>query len=665
MTRYFDEMKSVLERHGGTVEKFIGDAIMAVFGIPIVHEDDALRAVGCRRDACSACRPECRSRTPVGRHHRGPHRHQHRRGSRRRRTRRADPRHWRRRNIAARLEQAAASGEILIGPDTYRLVRDAIKAEPLGALDLKGKGEAVTAYRLEDVEAEAAGLARRMDSPLVGREHELALLDQAWARCLREQTCHLFTVLGGAGVGRSRLIGEFTASLQDWPTVLWGRCLPYGDGITYWPLAEVVRQAAGIAEDDPGGTAIDKIKVLLQSDPDGNMISDRVAQAIGLTDARVGAEELSWGVRRLLEGLARQHPLVLVFDDVHWAEATFLDLTEQLAEWSREAPLLVVALARPELLDRRPGWGGGKLNATNISLEPLKADECEKLIENLAGQAGLPREVEQRVIAAAEGNPLFVEEMVAMLVDEGRLVRDDGRWRAVGDLSQIEVPATVQALLAARLDTLHGNERRVLETAAVIGRTFWRGALTHLLAGELADSLGASLSALVRKELIRPELASFHGEEGFRFRHILIRDAAYQALPKELRADLHERFAAWLVGKLGDRALEYEEILGYHLEQAYSYHSALGQVGADAERLAVRAAEFLSSGGLRAWTRATHRLRQTCLAALSLCSQTVTLVAWPSNQRWVRPFTQQAALRKRGDCWKGRRRRPASPVTRR
>ena len=574
MGRYFDEMKAVVERHEGTVEKFIGDAVMAVFGIPIVNEDDALRAVRAAAEMRAGLgalneelerdwgvRIEVRTGVNTGEVVAGD-------GGGGQRFATGDAV-----NVAKRFEEAAPPGEILLGETTWRLVRDAVEVEPVGALELKGKGEPITAYRLESIEPESAGRARRLDSPMVGRESERALLQHAYERTVGERACHLFTILGAAGVGKSRLTSEFLDAVGESSTVVQGRCLPYGDGITYWPVLEVVR--------------------MLGEDP----------ASVGLAETTSPSDETSWAVRKLFEAHARERPLVVVFDDVQWGEATFLDFVEHVADLSRDAPILLVCLARPELLDVRPGWAGGKFNATSVLLEPLADGESAQLIDNLLGRAELDADVRTRVAAAAEGNPLFVEEMLGMLIDDGLLEQQNGHWVATGDLNTVSVPPTIQALLSARLDRLEPDERAVVERGSIEGKIFHRGAVAELAPAEVRDSVTAQLQSLVRKELLRPASAEFAGDDAFRFRHILIRDAAYNAMPKELRAELHERFAAWLERVAEGRVLEYEEILGFHLEQAFRYRSELAPPTEEEQALGARAAELLASAGRRAFAR--------------------------------------------------------------
>jgi class 3 adenylate cyclase/tetratricopeptide (TPR) repeat protein len=571
MARYFEAMRAVIERHGGTVEKFIGDAVMAVFGVPAVHEDDALRAARAAtemRDALGelndelerdyGTRLELRIGVDTGEVVTGTEE----------RLATGDSV-----NVAARLEQSAAPGEILLGPETMRLLRGAVSTEELVPLELKGKAENVPAFRL--VSVDTAELRRQLDAPMVGRQRELRLLADAWERAVSERACLLFNLLGTAGVGKSRLIEEFLAGLDT--TLVRGRCLSYGEGITYWPVSEIVLQLARLGHHVPAGPLAG---VLGESTP-------------------TSSEEIALAFRRLLEQAAADQPLLVVFDDLHWGEPALLDLIEHVATMSRGAAILLLSLGRPELLDRRPGWGGGLLNATTVLLEPLSAAETEELIGTLASR--LDAELAARIRDAAEGNPLFVEEMTAMVAEAGN-----------GD---VVVPPTVQALLAARLDQLDGDERSVLERGAVEGLVFHRGAVEALGAADVSPRL----SALVRKELVRPAAALFTGDDAYRFRHILIRDAAYDALPKATRAELHERFADWLEERGAD-LLERDEILGYHLEQAFNYRAELSPVDESGRALAARASERLVSGAR------TARLRGDQWAAAALFSRGAALL---------------------------------------
>ena len=432
MARYFSEMRTALERHGGTVEKFIGDAVMAVFGVPRIHEDDAMRAVRAASEMREAVRLltkelerdhgvtlAARIGVNTGEVVAG----EGAGGS----LVTGDAV-----NVAARLEQAATPGEVLIGAETFRLVRDAVVAEPIEPLEVKGKSEPVPAFRLVEVTGATLGVARRLDSPMIGRERQLTQLRQAFDAAVADRSCQLFTVLGAPGIGKSRLMEEFLGGLDA--AILRGRCLPYGEGITFFPVAEVVKEAAGLEDFDAPGEVERKICAVLGEEQAS--VCSTLAQLFGVSDREGSIEETFWAVRRFLEVAAQTRPLTVVFDDIHWGEPTFLDLIEHIADWSRDAPILVVCMARPDLLDLRPTWGGGKLNAATISLERLSDGECVELVANLLRRASLPDEARARILEAAEGTPLFVEEMLSMLIDDGLLVRDDGGWIATGDLSE-------------------------------------------------------------------------------------------------------------------------------------------------------------------------------------------------------------------------------------
>jgi len=603
MSRYFGEASHVIERHGGTLEKFVGDAIMAAFGIPVLHEDDALRAVRAAaqmRDALVILNGEFERDWGV--------RIQVRTGVNTGEVVAGDIAGGSTFatgdtvNVAARLEQAAPPGEVLIGEATYRLVRDAVSVEAVEPLAAKGKSEPLPAYRLLTVDAEAPGLARRLNSPIIGREAELYLLVEAFERVSVTATCAVVTVLAPAGAGKSRLTKEFVERVESRATVLQGRCIPYGEGITYYPLAIMLKSLAGIDDGETRDEARAKLAELVDDSDEGKLVVTRLAGAIGLDDVLGRPEEISWAVRRLLESFAAERPVVVVFDDIHWAEPAFLNLIEYLAAFSRGAPILVLCPSRPELAETVPTWATSLANASSIVLEPLGDAQCDLLVANLLGE-DVAADLGARVVAAAEGNPLFVEEMLRMLIDDGLLVKRDGRWEADLDLGGAVIPPSIEALLAARLDRLAPRERATIQRAAVIGRIFgWEAVVTLSPDSERAET-GASLQELMRKELVQPDADELGGEDAFRFSHGLIRDAAYRAIPKETRAVLHEGFATFLEERVGERVAEYDEIIGYHLEQAYEQRLGLGPHGPGALGLRTRGRLKLWSAGQRALLR--------------------------------------------------------------
>jgi class 3 adenylate cyclase/tetratricopeptide (TPR) repeat protein len=571
MRRYFADIRATIERHGGTVEKFIGDAVMAVFGIPVAREDDAFRAVRAAaevRDAVAAHGFEARIGVNTGEVVAGGEDETLAVGDAV--------------NVAARLEQAAAPGEILIGAETQVLVRDAVRVSAVEPLELKGKSAPVEAFRLLELIGDAP-LARRLDAPLVGRERERERLRRDFEDAVADNSCRLFTLLGAAGVGKSRLVADFLERVNGAAEVLRGRCLHYGEGITYWPLVELLG-SAGVAPES-----------VVAASP----------------------EETRVRFRRLLEARACERPQVVVIDDLQWAEPTFLDLVEYVADLSRGAPIFLLCIARPDLLDLRADWGGGKLNATSLLLEPLGAQECDRLIERLlAGQADAA--TRERIASASGGNPLFVEEMAAVVRERG----------------DVAVPATIHALLQARLDSLPDAERLVVGRAAIEGQVFHADAVAALLPEEVRDDAEPLLSSLVRKDLVRPESG-----DSYRFRHLLIRDAAYGALPKELRADLHARFADWLE-RAAEETLELDEILGYHFEQAFQLRAELG----DAQReLADAAARRLLDAGDAAYARADVS------AAITLLRRGVDLLAADDPRQAAALQVLGQALMRRGE----------------
>jgi predicted ATPase/class 3 adenylate cyclase len=587
MGSWYEAMRIAIERHGGTVEKFVGDAVMAVFGLPQSHEDDALRAVRAALEMQSAVQhlnaslaerelPQLRIRIGIntGEVVTGDATGTLVTGDAV--------------NTAKRLEQAAAGGEILIGAVTERLVRRAAELEAIAPVDAKGKADLVAAWRVRLLKNEE-DFASYPEPRFVGRGRELELLEETWERVRSSNRCELVTILGEAGIGKSRLVSELAARIEA--QVVSGRCLSYGDGITYLPVLEVVRQF---------GT--------LPSQPDA---ARALRSLLGEIREPSSAEEIAWGFRQLLEEQARETPLLCVFDDVQWAEETFLDLLEHLALLSRDAPILLLCMARPELSERRPGW------PVALRLQPLEAGPVSELIPDT-----LPDGLRERIAHSAAGNPLFLIEMTALAREE---------------VAQLSVPATLHALLSARLDQLLPEERHLLQCASVEGEVFHRGSLIALCPEEV--QLTPRLASLVRKELLYPARAELPGEDAFRFRHLLLRDAAYTALPKADRASLHERFAAWVEERPGGS----DELLGYHLEQAVSYHGELG-ILSELDRIhAARASDFLGSAGGRALSRGDMP------AAVDLLSRAVSLAAESDDRRLSLLPELGAALREAGE----------------
>jgi class 3 adenylate cyclase/tetratricopeptide (TPR) repeat protein len=547
LTRYFDAISATLERHGGTVEKFIGDAVMAVFGIPALHEDDALRATRAAvemrgvlerlNDALEeehGVRVETRTGVNTGEVVSAD-------GAGEQKLATGDAI-----NVAARLEQSAEAGEILIGAETYRLVRGAVVADALPPVAAKGKREPLAVWIVRDLVAEPPATE---DGPLVGRVAELALLREVFAGTVAANTCSLVTIVGPPGIGKTRLARELFGTVDDAQVVL-GRCVAYGEGVTYAPLAEIVTQ---ITADVPN---------LLAGHEDADAIEQRLAAAGGTAGLAASPEEIGWAFRKLFEAAGRRRPLVVVVDDVHWAEPVLLDILEYIVGFSSDSPILLVCLARPDLFDVRPAWAAPGRNATVVSLEPLTDDDARSLIAHLETGRGLSDGLQAQIVSASGGYPLFVEQMLALHADDPQ--------------ADTVMPPSIQALLAARIDRLEPQEREVLARASVEGRQFHRRAVAELLPAGVRRDVGAHLLSLVRKDFLRPDRALFRDDDAFRFGHVLIRDVAYNLTPKELRAELHERYARWLEGQLDERSDEYIEIVGFHLEQACRYRADLG-----------------------------------------------------------------------------------------
>jgi class 3 adenylate cyclase len=563
--RYFEAMREVVERHGGTVEKFIGDEVMAVFGVPTTHEDDALRAVRAADEMLDGARElglGVRVGVNTGEVIAG------------------DPGEGQgfvsgeAVIVAKRLEQAAEPGEILIGKATYPLVSHAVSAGPLERIPVKGKRDEVGRHRLGEVDPHAPAVARGLHVPIVGRDAEIDLLRQSFDRAVEERSARLFTVLGPAGIGKSRLAAELVSRLGDRATPAVGHCLSYGVGITYWPLTEILRELGG---EEAAAEALEG------EEREG--VLDVIRGLTGRAEAVGSGEETFRAVRRVFEALSRRRPLVLCFEDIHWAEQMLLDLVEYLAGWSRGAPMLILCLARPDLVERRPTWIAPSTNADAIALESLSGPDSAALLDDFAGESGLSPALRERIGDAAEGNPLFLEQMAAMAAEQ--------------DEDELSVPPSIQALLAERLDRLTADERVLLERASVVGRDFSLAAVAALSAEGDDEPPPSGLLALARKGLIQPGAAS-EMEDRFSFQHILVREAAYEATSKALRAQLHEQLADWMQLS-GDGKIP--ELVGYHLEQAFLYRRELGIADEQTEGLRARAGDLLGAAGNRALAR--------------------------------------------------------------
>jgi DNA-binding SARP family transcriptional activator len=599
MGRYFDTVRTIVERHGGVIEKFIGDAAMAAFGLPQVHEDDALRAVRAAlelRDSLDVLNTELQRDHAVAIQIRtainsgevvagdSTSGQSFATGSAV--------------NVAMRLQQAALPGETLLGATTARLVEDNVTIEPVEAVDLGGSLGPQAAFRLVALAPEA-GHGRPVRGPLVGRREELAQLDAALESVRRERRSRVLTVLGDAGIGKSRLVAEFASSVGEEASTLVGRCVSYGEGATYLPLAEIVHQAV---PKRPHAS----ITSLLAGDEDAGAVAQRLLELTGGAERGTSSGEIFWAIRRLFEGLARQRPLVVILEDVHWAEPTLLDLIEYLGAWIFEAPVLVLCIARPHLLEMRPGW---RVEDEAIVLAPLSDEEAATLVKGLAREEDLGHDVRSRIVEAAEGNPLFVEQLHAHVADFGPAALE-------------AVPPSIDALIAGRLERLEPEERSTIERAAVIGKDFRRSAVLHLTRPEGLAAVDAALLSLERKQLVHALRPTGADEEALRFQHVLVRDVAYAGITKGDRSDLHERHAAWL-----DHRQEADELVGYHAEQAHRYRAELRPSDPKLPQLARWAGERIGAAGIGAWKRADTP------ATVNLLGRAVALLPPDSTDR--------------------------------
>ena len=579
MVDYFTAMAEEIVAEGGSIEKFVGDAIMAVFGVPLTHEDDAVRAVRAGRRMLA--------KLALWNESRGPSEQLEIRvgintgevlaaatpGADLLVTGNAV-------SLASRLQEAAEPGAIVVGEATSRLVGRIFDLRPLDPLALKGRTERVSAWVVlgerEGPEAPAQG---GLSAPMVGRERELEVLRSILDRVEAERAPHLITVTGDPGVGKSRLAEEFIALLDERATLMVGRCLAYGEGVTLRPLAEMLMAEAAILSNDPSDAALAKIDRLVRDTVPvavAGGTTTALASTLGLepldgshedVDPREVRQRLIASWRTLLTGVAAERALVVLVEDLHWADQTMLDVLDDLAEHV-EGPILFLCTARPDLFRIRPNWGGGKRNYSSVTLGPLAADESERLVSLLLDTEEFPEAVRQSILARAEGNPFFLEEIVRRLIDERLIVRVDERWRVQRELIDVEIPETVQGVILARIDLLSPAERRALQEAAVVGRVFWSSAVGRLVG--TADP-GEILHTLCLRELIAERLSStISGETEYVFKHILTRDVAYESLPRRERAQAHVKVAAWIEDMTGMRSAELTEVLAHHYDVAFS-----------------------------------------------------------------------------------------------
>jgi DNA-binding SARP family transcriptional activator/tetratricopeptide (TPR) repeat protein len=502
--------------------------------------------------------------------------------------------------VADQLARKGRGGEVLLGLATHRLTRAIAEVEPAPVLILDDETPLV-AYRLLNVADTRA--APRLSAPLVGRDPELRRLRVGVDRALTERRPTLLTVLGAAGIGKSRLIAEFVAGLGDRVDVAIGRCLPYGRDIGMWPVAEIVRTIAGISEDDGVRSALRRLHGSLAYEPDGEVLVDQLGALLGLSDRSPAPDETSWAIRRFLEIAAGRRPLVVGIEDLQWADDSLLDLLGYVSSTAKHVPVAFVCSARPELVERRPTWGGPGADSETIRLEPLPPPDTDDLLVRLLGTSELEQATRERIASAAEGNPLFLEEIVSILIDDGHLREREGRWEPSGDLSTVPLPPTVRALLEGRVDRLAPTERDVVEAAAIVGREFRDEDLEDLRPDADAAEVASALESLGRRDFLQLQRFSRPGSRLYAFRHILMRDVVYQAIPKEVRADDHERLGRALIERAGDRLAEIQDIVGYHLETAFHLRRQLERGRDGAVALGRLAATHLGAAGRRAFGR--------------------------------------------------------------
>ena len=598
----FELLNAEVVRFGGTTEKFVGDAVLAVFGIPSAHEDDPERAVRAalaahERFAAFAERVEARFGLSVGLRtgiNTGNVVSGRETAARGELMVSGDAV-----NVAARLQQAARPGEILVGVRTQAATNRAVAYGPKRELDAKGKSAPVSAWEAQAVAVQPAVRESEFSAPLIGREEEITLLEVVAARSSRERVPQLVTLFGPAGVGKSRLVSELLARLPA-ARVLKGRCLPYGEGITYWPLAEAAKGDADILDTDPAEEALEKLRGAVHAavEQGAQEVFDAIAWTIGLAgddsplsslDTQTVGEALADGWQRYIGALGRRGLTVVVIEDIHWASAALLDLVEHLVDRISDACVVLVCTARPEFLAEHPSWGAGKQNATALSLTPLTAEESERLVSNLLGEARVPDGVRKPLLSSAEGNPFFLEEMLQMLIDEGALERDDDGWAATRRLAELRIPDSVHGVIAARLDLLDHEAREALRRCAVVGRVFWPSAVgvdEELVAGLTGTGLVS----------LQP-VSVMAGLREFTFKHALTRDVAYGSLARGERRELHLQVAEWIQNVAPGRDVETAELAAYHYREAIGY-------GEDDSEVLRRAYAVLVAAGESAIRRA-------------------------------------------------------------
>jgi class 3 adenylate cyclase/tetratricopeptide (TPR) repeat protein len=586
---YHARVSREIERYGGTVEKFVGDAVMAVFGAPVAHEDDPERAVraGLRildaigelsedEDLELSVRAAVATGEAVVQLGALPGTGEG--------IATGDVI-----NTAARLQGQAPVGRLVVNEQAYRATRQAIRYEELPAFELKGKGDPVPAWRAISATSRFGVDAEAPTTPFVGRNRELRLLQDTFERMVGGSEIQLVTVTGEPGVGKTRLFAEFRVWVDDRPELVYwrqGRCLPYGDGITFWALGEVVKAHAGILESDGPAQADEKLGRTLTGVDDAEWLRARLGPLVGLTGGGETDREESFGAwQRFIESIAADRPLVILFEDLHWADDALLGFVERLVDWSSGLPILVLCTGRPELYESHPAWGGGKRNSTTVSLSPLSQEETARLVAALLDAAVLPAETQAALLEKAGGNPLYAEEYARLFLE-------------LGSAENLPLPDTVQGLIAARLDTLPPDRKALLQDAAVVGKVFWAGALESV-GGRDGEAVREGLHQLARTELARPaRLSSVEGQTEYSFSHALIRDVAYGQIPRSARAAKHEAAADWLEQMAGDRVADHADLLAHHTTEALTLASAAGQA-ADPE-LELRAARYLVLAGDRA-----------------------------------------------------------------